>query len=316
MLILSAYRKTEEEIKTIASFNMTDNVQEVTSSYNIMTSPAAVRDDLPGLHSTIQIAYTLSAIYSAFFCVLFLVFYIRGHNTRSSYSKQLNRKKGTETRSSDSKWKDFLNSYSPGSCTGGKTLFGFQIFILIFIYYANIVGGERVYGKFIFSYAVEGDQKFSTNQAATLNSIFWIGFTAGRGLSSIAAYWCSPVLLIAIELTVNVICGIVLTIWGLSIPGVLWVFTCILGLFLSPVFPSGLAWSNLYVEMKGLAVTVVYIGASVGAIIYQWVGGYLFEYHGPATLMYVMLGYALTLTATFILMVIVVRPHGKRYAHK
>ena len=184
------------------------------------------------------------------------------------------------------------------------------------MYYGNVVGGERAYGRFIFSYAVKSKQAFSTNDAAMLNIVFWIGFTSGRGLFSILAYWCPPIILLAVELTVNIISGISLTIWGLSIPGVLWVFTGILGLFLSPIFPSGLAWSNMYVEMKGLAITVVYIGASIGAIIYQWVTGYLFEYEGPPTLMYVILGYALFITLTFVMMVIGVRPHGKRFARQ
>ncbi len=309
---ITAVRQKEQH--AVAGYNVTNNssFNNVTQEYNSLTSTSASQSARPGLKSNIEIAYTIAASFAAFFCLLFVVFYLQGCKRRSK-SKQ-NLAGGIASRSkSRSGLKDFLKSFSPASCTGGKTAFGLKFFTLVFIYYANVVGGERAYGKFIFAYAVEGAPQFSTDQATVLNSIFWIGFTSGRGLSGIAAIWAPPLVLVSIELAVNVICGIVLTLWGLTVPNVLWVFTGILGLFLSPAFPSCLAWCNMYVEMKGLALTVVYIGASCGAFIYQWLSGYLFEYHGPSTLMYVMLGYALTLTSTFILMVVVVRPHGKRF---
>ena len=283
-------------------------------SFSNVSSTPLTTTPLPGLESDIQIPYSISALYSFIFCLLFLGFYLKDYYRRKAFEIQkANSKRQRANLSTFSSTKDFLKSFSPGSCTGGNVTFGLMIFTLIFLYYGNVVGGERAYGRFIFSYAIKSDQGFSSSDAAMLNSIFWIGFTSGRGLSSILAYWCPVYILIIVEMTANVISGVALTIWGSSVPAVLWVFTAVLGLFLSPIFPSGLAWSNMYVEMKGLAVTVVYIGASVGAIVYQWVTGYLFEYEGPATLMYVILGYALFISLTFILMVIVVRPHGKRF---
>ena len=282
----------------------------LSSSFNMSSEPL-LSTPLPGLESHIQVPYSISALYSFVFCLLFLGFYIKDYYRRKDF--EVLRTDRHESMSTFASTKNFLKSFSPGSCTGGNATFGAMLFTLIFLYYGNIVGGERAYGRFIFSYALQSDQGFSSSDAALLNSVFWIGFTTGRGLSSILAYWCPVVVLIIVEMTVNVTCGIVLTIWGSSVPLVLWISTGVLGLFLSPIFPSGLAWSNLYVEMKGLAVTVVYIGSSVGAIVYQWVTGYLFEYQGPETLMYVILGYALLISSTFILMTLVVRPHGKRF---
>ncbi len=283
-----------------------DTAIAVTSQPNMTSSTS-----LPGLESNIEIPYSLSAIYSLLFCVIFLVFYVAGRKERKAFERR-QAKIRKEEGSSLGSVKDFMKSLSPGSCTGGNVLLGSLFFPLLFLYYANVVGGERAYGRFLFSYAIDGDQSFSTQDAAVLNSLFWIGFTSGRGLSAIFAYWFPPIILLAVELAMNIICGIALSAWGLTVPGVLWAFTGLLGLFLSPVFPSGLAWSNLYVEMKGLAITVVYIGASVGAIVYQWVTGYLFDAQGPASLMYVVIGYAITQTVIFALMFLVVRPHGQR----
>ncbi len=286
-------------------FNTTPPV-ETTSLPFSNSSQHWTEERPPGLDSDIHIPYMISAAYSFVFFVIFLLFYLKGAQRRKAYESE-------KPKTRKEKKQNFLQAISPGSCTGGNASYGCMFFCLLFLYYGNIVGGERAIGRFIFSYAIDSEQSFSVSDAALLNSVFWIGFTSGRGLSSILAYCCSPFVLVMVEIIINIICGLALTIWGLTVPGVLWAFTGILGLFLSPIFPGGLAWSNLYVEMKGLAITVVYIGASIGAIIYQWLTGYLFDYEGPATLMYVMLGYALLMALIFIFMVIVVRPHGKRF---
>ena len=209
--------------------------------------------------------------------------------------------------------KEFFKSFSPGSCTGGDATFGCMFFILLFFYYVNLVGGERAYGRFIFSYAVQSEQAFSSSKAAILNTVFWIGFTSGRGSFSILAHWCPSYILILIATALGITCGVALSVWGVTVPEVLWVFTCVRGLSLAPLFAAGIAWSNQYVEMRGLAFTVVFVGASIGAIVYQWITGYLFEYEGPQTVMYIVLGNSLLILVTFSLMLLLTRQRQIRF---
>ena len=42
-------------------------------------------------------------------------------------------------------------------------------------------GAERAFGKFIFSYSVEGPPGLSSSDATVVETVFWATFTAGRG---------------------------------------------------------------------------------------------------------------------------------------
>ena len=50
----------------------------------------------------------------------------------------------------------------------------------------------------------------------------------------------------------------------------------------------------------------------LGAILFSWLSGYLFEYHGPPSLMYLILGYSVVATLFFILMYLVGRYNQRR----
>ena len=269
------------------------------------TTNASLTEDIDKAENPIHIPYMISAVYTFTFSVTFLIYFILERKHKNIIT--LLRK---EKRPDPPSWKTLLN---PGSCAGGDTFFSIRFFILIFIFYFNIVGGERAYGKFIFSYAREGKPGFSVGEATTLNSVFWICFTVGRGVATIMARWCPLHILLFIELGLNILCSICLAIWGYSIHLILWIFSGVLGFVLSPVFPACLAWANLYVVMKGLAVAIVFIGSATGGMVYQWLTGYLFEYHGPEMLMYVMLGYAVFLTCVYVILFCVGRHHGQRF---
>lgn len=248
--------------------------------------------------SPIEIPYSISAVLCIAWFTIFLVFYIHTRLSKKSSEVQ------TEKLQIGSTWKKML---SPGSCTDGDTKFGVLFFVLLFFFYMSIVGGERAYGKFIYSYATDGELKLSSDDASVLNSLFWICFTCGRGVSIVAAKFIHPKLLLGVELVFNVVSCVVLAVWGGSVAEVLWVFTGVLGFFLSPVFAAGMAFANQYITMTGSAVALVFVGSSAGGMVYQYVTGYLFENHGPHSLMYVMVGYAFSLSVVYVLMVVLVR---------
>ena len=77
-----------------------------------------------------------------------------------------------------------------------------------------------------------------------------------------------------------------------------------MGLFISIVFPNGMSWANLRMNMNSVAVMVLMVGGSCGGFIYQYTTGYLFENEGPRTLMYIMLAYGIALAFCYIAMVL------------
>lgn len=193
--------------------------------------------------------------------------------------------------------------FSPGTCAGGNTIFGIKMFVLTFLYYVNIVGGERAYGKFIFSYAISCNSGFSTDQATFVNSLFWMFFTTGRGLAIILSKFIKPTILVSAELFLNIVTCVILCIWGYDVRIVLYIFSATIGLVLSPIFPGGMAFLNNYIRFKGMAVSIVFTGGAAGGMIYQWFTGLFFDVFGPMSLMFVMLAYSLIISAIFLLMI-------------
>ena len=91
----------------------------------------------------------------------------------------------------------------------------------------------------------------------------------------------------------------------------IWCGVSILGVSLSPVFPTCLSWANLHINLKGVAVAWAFAGSACGGALYQWVSGYLFEFHGPETVIYVLFCYSILLTTVFILLTLLVKGMGR-----
>ena len=111
--------------------------------------------------------------------------------------------------------------------------------MLIFLYYMNIVGGERVCSKFIYAYALESDNGLDKDGAALVNSLFWIFFTAGRIVAVLLAKYVHPRNFIVVNLALNIVSGLALSMFAFESIIVLYVFTSLLGMVLSPLFLLG-----------------------------------------------------------------------------
>lgn len=181
----------------------------------------------------------------------------------------------------------------------------------MFFYFIQAVGGERAYGKFLFSFAIEADVQFSKDDASYLQSAFWASFTFGRLMGGPVAKFVPLNVMMIGDIIGALITAIVLAIWGPTVPNVLWVFTCFMGIFVALVFPNGMSWSNLQLHMNSMAVMLLLFGGSVGGFIYQSLTGSLFENVGPNTLMYVMIGYAIALAVVYAIMQTVAVCHAR-----
>lgn len=181
--------------------------------------------------------------------------------------------------------------------------------VLIFLYYMAVVGGERAYGKFIFSYSIESSLRFSKDQATLLNNLYWISFTLAR---FIAARWIPIHVLLLVEVSGTLLCAIFLNIFHYSVTA-FWILNFAFGFFKSPLFPSCLGWINRYMEIKSMTITIVNIGSATGGMLIQWLTGYLFEYYGPPTFLYIIIGYSASIFLIFIIMHLVGSRHGDRF---
>ena len=163
--------------------------------------------------------YSISAGITLVLFTVFVIYYI----TEIKYRQTTSTPSSSTTRS-----KRCLQLINPASCASGRFWFGLKLFVLIFFIYLNIVGGERAYSKFLFSFAIESDLELSSAQATYLNSAFWLSFLMGRVGSMIIAKFKSPRNMVIVEIALNIVCSGVLVIWAGRIPMILWMFRLVI----------------------------------------------------------------------------------------
>ena len=142
----------------------------------------------------------------------------------------------------------FHELLSPLSCAYGRQFYGTSMLFLVFLFYVFAVGGEKAYGNFIFSYAVDADVSFSKGKAAQLLTVFYTCHLSGRFLGIFISHFVSIHWLIF-----DIIGGLLTTILGASLAfsneTALWATTGLTGAFVSILVPAGLAWTNTQLEV-------------------------------------------------------------------
>ncbi|XP_071145046.1 sodium-dependent glucose transporter 1A-like [Mytilus edulis] len=203
----------------------------------------------------------------------------------------------------------------PATCSKGDRWFGVQVFFLLFMYFFNQVGGDRLYGKFIRSYAID-KHKFSGDNGSLLNTEFWISFAVGRFFGLFTGRYIPIRVLILIEVFGAFITVILLEIFARDSDLALWILTASMGFFVAPLFPSGIAWGDFHVEFTGFAITFVLMGGALGGMSYLWVIGYLYEYYGYDMFLHQLVVYAIIMIFLTMLMTIVGKRHGGRFENR
>ncbi|VDP99190.1 unnamed protein product [Trichobilharzia regenti] len=162
-----------------------------------------------------------------------------------------------------------------------------------FVTFFTVVGNERVFGKFMFTYALYGPVRLSTSDGYLINLIYWnivlITLAFGTLLSSIG--------LIVLPHTK------------------FWFFLCttLFSLFKSPLFPATLGCINNASEISGFLVIIVNFGSSSGATLLQYTAGNLIQTHGQFVFPYLVMGTACLLVITACILIIGLKHIGSRF---
>lgn len=281
-----------------------DSLSNVTApSYALATSTVPSMDNSTESQGIPKLAipYAVAGICTTFTGIAMLVFFIIGP------PKGFRQRKGT---------KEAGKLFQPRQCGYGNSCYGSIILCLLFIYYIQATGGERAYGKYIASYSLTNEVKFTKQQSANLASVFWFSHMSGRLAGTLVSYWVSVTITMLFFMILALVSAVVLCIWGYNTPLVLWIFTGFMGFAISLGFPSGMSWGNLNLKMNSVAVMVLLMGASCGGFIYHYLPGYLLQYVGPTTLMYVMVAYGVLLLINLAIMEFVSRKIGKKVRRK
>ena len=264
---------------TVNVTNYTDKLNDVSMElhqqlqyvYN-KTEANTTMVDIMLRESNLMVPYGIGSSFVLLIAISFLVSYILGPPH------------GFPTKSGTTNVKQLFN---PATCGYGHPRYGGALIFLIMIYFTFVCGSEHSYGRFLFSYAIEADVNFTKDEAALLNSVFWAMFTIGRGGGTVVAKFMRISLMIWIEFVFVLLSITTLAIWGFSVKLVLWIASCSYALMLGPIFPGGISWANLQLDLNSMAVMVIMIGCSSGSMLYIYISGYFFQYMGPHSMMYI-----------------------------
>ena len=246
----------------------------------------------------IYIPYAIIGFICFFASVWFLVFFLI--KMPDVFHKVLHSSKQTTKK-----------MFSPEACTGGHRGFGIQMILMNFFFFFFVTGIQRAYGKFVYSYARNSALKFTQSDAALLNTLYWVSFTAARLIAFVVARWVPVHILLHIQVFGTAISAIFLDIFH-DKRVVFWVFTSLFGFFQSPLYPSCIGFLNHYMEVTSMVIVIANIGSSAGGIVIQWFTGYLFQNHGPRSFLHTMVAYSVLIAVFFVFMHFVAHRHGER----
>ncbi|WAQ96905.1 MFS4B-like protein [Mya arenaria] len=265
--------------------------------------------------SRIEYPYGISAAFAACLSLVFYAYQVREWKMIPPMMEHTveNEIETTNTISTEEeKGKSLLEMVNPASCAGGHFWYGVQIFSLVFLYFGNIGGGDRMIGSFIRSYSID-QLKFTKDSATLLNTGYWISFSVGRLVFSFFARILSVRLLILVETAGMAVSSVILVLLADDDSLSLWVAMLAFAFFASASWPTGIAWIDYHIVLTGLGLTLQTFGASVGGICHMRLIGYLYKNFGPKTFLYQALGYGVLQFTLAVAMNIVGSQHGSRY---
>ncbi|CAC5384738.1 NAGLT1 [Mytilus coruscus] len=274
------------EIRNTSSINATKSSPLAVDPVNLTettTNKTKTETEIFLKESRIESAYLIVSIIVASLSVVFFLYQFR--HRREFYTH-------VPSKIKDSNIRKAVKLVDPATC-------------------AN-VGGERMYSKFIRSYAID-KHKFSGDDGSLINTTFWISFAIGRLTGLFTGRFIPVRILIVIEASGALVTAILLEIFARENDLALWVLTCPMGFFLSQLFPTGIGWGDFHVEFTGIAITFALMGGALGGVAYLWMLGYLYEYHGYDMFLHQLVFYGGCIMFFTIIMTIVGIKHGGRF---
>ncbi|CAH8492050.1 unnamed protein product [Schistosoma bovis] len=258
--------------------------------------------------------------------ILFIAGFSHGFlTTNPEHNGIISLRNNNNTKITSSSWKQFftkkhlfhsikfIQSIIYQKCYTIKKIH-FIIISCTFIAFFTIVGNERVFGKFMFTYALYGPIQLTIKDSYLINLIYWLCFCIGRILLFLLAIWIKATILLLV-LCIGTLCS---SIGLILLPyKKLWFYLCtiLFGLFKSPLFPITLATINYSYEINGFLIIIVNFGSSFGATLLQFITGYLINQYGQLIFPYLVTSTSLLLLITSIILIFSLLHIGNRFKH-
>jgi len=175
--------------------------------------------------------------------------------------------------------------------------------ILSFFYFAFSCGLEGFFQSQTFTFGICGPHKMAPGKAATLTTVYFASFLAGRFSGVLLSTKLKPRTLILTSLLCCTLSSILLVLMADTNQDLLFLGTGLVGFFVSLQFASGYSWLAEHVDLTGRGSSVVFLGANFGWLIFPPLAGLVFfSPVGPMGIYYLTLGLCVAHLLLFIIM--------------
>ncbi|XP_069801846.1 major facilitator superfamily domain-containing protein 4A [Dendropsophus ebraccatus] len=181
------------------------------------------------------------------------------------------------------------------------TFFAIHACSAVILFMTDGIVGE--YSGFVYTYAVEEPLSLAHKTAGYLPSLFWACITLGRLISIPVSYKVPPRTMLFFNLVGMSASFLFLLLSQNSILS-LFIGTASLGLFLSSVFPSMLAYTEDLLSYKGCATTVLVTAAGMGEMVLQILVGMVMQTQGSHS--FLVFGVSLSILALSLFVMLLV----------
>ena len=264
--------------------------------YSLTYSEDDATDD-----TTIEFAYLIGSGVAVNLAAIFVFMYIFGPRRAYLYRNTLSEKNNS--------WKQVI---SPRTWANGDFVFGTKIMILMFMYYVFVMAVIKGTQMYIVTYAVDSDLDFSSEEAATLNSLTFIMGTLARGIAIVAIRYIHITHMIILETHGLLLIGILCLLVGTEYKLAMWILAPCLGFFRELLWPAGFAWTDNFIVLFGVLVGLNDVVNGITNFFVTSMQGYLYENVGIETIFYTTVVYGACLCVLVHIMNFIGNKNGDR----
>lgn len=175
-----------------------------------------------------------------------------------------------------------------------KLLVGiFSLFLFLY------VGMEYCFGTYLTAFAYESKQNLTRVQGANLTAIFWGAFSFMRFLAIFAAFYISPLVVLAFSFVICFFGSFALILIAEQSYEALAIGTGVLGFGMGTIFATGLSWLEKYIDINNGAGTMLVVAGTLGPDMFPVLIGQFLE-KSPMVLIYTQFGVIVACIILFI----------------
>lgn len=230
--------------------------------------------------SRIQIPFGAYGLYTLFWGCLFLWFYLTDRHTPT--------REGLFYTASDRQHAEI--SGKQGTFAGVQKSFGISMATVLCLMYICLSGVYQCLPTYLMPMSVQGPLHMSKADGNLLLFGYSLSMVIGRLLAVVLSKFFSSKWMLPFEIGLTLAGAITLYFYGFQSAMFLWVLTCVFSFTSAPIFPAGIAWSEVYLEITGPLMAAFFAGGGFGTLIFQWLCGYGIQNHGVFFPIYANLG--------------------------